>query len=518
MIDNREFFREVTLRISSSLEVEDAFPGLFEYLQNFFEMDMLNLHFREKDGSIFSLAHAGEYTIIDPPKNNEPVMVLEDDLLDKLEKGFAEKKVSYGDVEVMNSPAPQQLYDLMIKHGMIDLSGHSVMHLKLGTNNEELGALVMIKHGDNVYTAEQANLLNTVKEPITLALSNAIRYREMVKLKDKLAEDNRAVYQDLERLSGDQVIGAEFGLRHVMDLVRQVAPLTSPVLLLGETGTGKEVIANAIHLSSPRREKPIIRVQCGAIPDQLLDSELFGHEKGSFTGAISTKRGRFERADGGTIFLDEIGELTLDAQVKLLRVLQEKEFERIGSNTTIKSDVRVIAATHRNLAQMVENGEFREDLWFRLNVFPIHLPPLRHRKEDISSLTTHFVIKKSREMGLERIPTLAPNSILKLEQYDWPGNVRELQNVVERALIVNKNNVLTFPNLGITKELTLKTNNQISNEQFPTLDEVIRTHIQQAMKISNGKVQGKNGAATMLDVNSSTLRAKMRKLGIKFGR
>jgi len=224
-----------------------------------------------------------------------------------------------------------------------------------------------------------------------MAMSNARRYQETVRLKNLLAEDNRALFRELEEVSGTRVVGAEFGLRQVMEMVRLVAQSNSPALLLGETGSGKEVIANAIHLTSSRRNGPMIRVQCGAIPETLLDSELFGHEKGSFTGAIARKRGRFERADKGTIFLDEIAELTPEAQVKLLRVLQEKEFERVGGAETIAADVRVIAATHRNLEERVREGRFREDLWFRLNVFPIHIPPLRQRREDIPSLVQYFV-------------------------------------------------------------------------------------------------------------------------------
>jgi len=518
MIDERDFFKEVTLRISSSLEVEESFNSLFEYLKEFFPIDMLNLHFREIDGSVYSLAHAGDHTILKEINTDEPIMVMDDATRDKLQIKFSGEVERYGEVEIINSPVSDDFSKTIQKYSEFDIRNHSAMHLILGTGEDELGALSMIKYGENVFTPTNAELLDTIKEPLTMALINAIRYREVVKLKDKLAEDNRAAYQDLERLSGDQVIGADFGLRHVMDLVRQVSPLNSPVLLLGETGTGKEVIANAIHLSSSRREKPIIRVQCGAIPDQLLDSELFGHEKGSFTGAISTKRGRFERADGGTIFLDEIGELTLDAQVKLLRVLQEKEFERIGSSDTIKSDVRVIAATHRNLAQMVSDGLFREDLWFRLNVFPIHIPPLRHRKEDISSLTTHFILKKSREMGFANTPSLDPDSVSKLEMYNWPGNVRELQNVIERALIVNTSNILSFPHFGIQKKSTQNTIQSPIQDNFPTLDEVQKQHIAEAMKITNGKIQGKDGAAALLGINPSTLRARMRKFDIKFGR
>ncbi len=222
-----------------------------------------------------------------------------------------------------------------------------------------------------------------------------------------------------------------------MHKVRQVATINSPVLLLGETGVGKDVIANAIHYSSTRSGNPIITVNCGAIPESLIDSELFGHEKGAFTGAISQRRGRFERADSGTIFLDEIGELPLQVQVKLLRVLQNREFERVGGTETIRPDIRIIAATNRNLEQMVNEKKFREDLWFRLNVFPIYVPPLRARKEDIPELAHHFVEIKSVELKLPAFPKISSKAMGLLTSYDWPGNVRELQNVVERELILN---------------------------------------------------------------------------------
>ena len=217
-----------------------------------------------------------------------------------------------------------------------------------------------------------------------------------------LADDNRYLYDELRSVSGDEIIGSDFGLKTVMEMVRQVAPLDSPVLLLGETGTGKEVIANAIHYSSPRKDGPFIKVNCGAIPETLLDSELFGHEKGAFTGAISQKRGRFERADKGTIFLDEIGELPLQAQVRLLSVLQTREIERVGGTSPIPVDIRIISATHRDLEEMIASRRFREDLWFRLNVFPITIPPLRQRREDIPALLHHLMERKSRELSSRR--------------------------------------------------------------------------------------------------------------------
>ena len=252
--------------------------------------------------------------------------------------------------------------------------------------------------------------MSLLNEPFAIAFSNTLKHQEVLRLKDLLADDNRYLHRELLHLSGEEIVGADFGLKRVIEMVRQVAPLNSPVLLLGETGVGKDVIANAIHYSSPRKDGPLVKVNCGAIPETLLDSELFGHEKGAFTGAISQKRGRFERANQGTIFLDEIGELPSPAQVRMLRVLQYKEIERVGGTNPIPVDIRLIAATNRNLEEMVKTKQFREDLWFRLNVFPIHIPPLRERKEDIPALVRHFVKRKSRELKLAYTSSPCPRS------------------------------------------------------------------------------------------------------------
>jgi transcriptional regulator with GAF, ATPase, and Fis domain len=319
-------------------------------------------------------------------------------------------------------------------------------------------------------------------------------------------------------LSGDEIVGAEFGLGGVMALVQQVAPLNNPVLLLGETGVGKDVIANAIHYSSPRKDGPFIKVNCGAIPETLLDSELFGHEKGAFTGAISQRRGRFERADRGTIFLDEIGELPPQAQVRMLRVLQYKEIERVGGSNPISVDIRLIAATNRNLEEMVKARQFREDLWFRLNVFPIHIPPLRERKDDIPALVHHFVGRKSRELRLPVPPPLAAGIIDRLMAYHWPGNVRELENVIERALILSKGDPLVFDDLFVVKSGDRPSIPTGPQGQPLNLNELISRHIRRVLEIAEGKVHGKGGAAELLGVNPSTLRNRMNQLGILYGR
>jgi len=303
-----------------------------------------------------------------------------------------------------------------------------------------------------------------------------------------------------------------------MEMVRQVAPLNSPVLLLGETGVGKDVIANAIHYSSPRKDSPFVKVNCGAIPETLLDSELFGHEKGAFTGALFLRRGRFERADRGTLFLDEIGELPAQAQVRMLRVLQYKEMERVGGTSPISLDIRLIAATNRNLEEMVKAKEFREDLWFRLNVFPIRIPPLRERKEDIPALVRYFLDRKSRELKLPASPLLGRGAIDHLMAYSWTGNVRELENLLERALILSRGEPLTFDDLGGEKLKGGSFTAVPSPDESLKLDEVMSRHIQRVLEMTKGKVHGKGGAAELLGINPSTLRNRMNQLRIPYGR
>jgi DNA-binding NtrC family response regulator len=347
-----------------------------------------------------------------------------------------------------------------------------------------------------------------------------LRHQEVSRLKDMLADDNRYLYQELRSAAGDEIIGSDFGLKTVIEMVQQVAPLDSPVLLLGETGTGKEVIANAIHYSSRRKDGPFIKVNCGAIPETLLDSELFGHEKGAFTGAISQKRGRFERANKGTIFLDEIGELAAQAQVRLLHVLQKKEIERVGGTTSIPVNIRIISATNRNLQEMVASGRFREDLWFRLNVFPITIPPLRHRRGDIPALVHHFIDRKTKELKLKERPVLGHGAIDRLLAYGWPGNVRELENMIERALIQHRGGALSFETLLPVSHSGDRTPIQDSgrNRDLPPLDEMTVQHIRQALEMTGGKINGPGGAAQILGIHPNTLRNRMNRLGIPYGR
>jgi hydrogenase-4 transcriptional activator len=369
------------------------------------------------------------------------------------------------------------------------------------------------------HEAEFAQLL----EPFASALRNDLQVHELVRLREALEADNQALLSRLGRQEiADAIVGAEGGLRTVLDRVTQVAATDVPVLLLGETGTGKEVIAREIHRRSARPSGPIVRVNCGAIPPGLIDSELFGHERGSFTGAVSDRAGWFERADGGTLFLDEIGELPLDAQVRLLRVLQDGTFERVGARRTSTVDVRIVAATHRDLHTMVQARAFREDLWYRISVFPIHLPPLRERPGDIPALAGHFAWRAGQRLGgAPLVP--GPEEMEQLLAYPWPGNVRELAAVIERAVILGGGHRMELAaSLGTSPSPVAAAASPVSSgastPAIATLDEAMAEHIRRALAATRGRVEGPGGAAALLGINPHTLRARMRKLGVEWSR
>jgi len=333
---------------------------------------------------------------------------------------------------------------------------------------------------------------------------------EVDDLKNRLEEENTYLKQEINLdHSFDDFICKSEELKKVLSKVEQVSSTDASVLILGESGTGKELIARSIHNLSSRRERPLVKVNCAALPDNLIESELFGHEKGSFTGAYAQKRGRFELADGGTIFLDEIGELPLSLQSKLLRVLQESEFERVGGIKTLKVDVRVIAATNRDLSAEIITGKFREDLFYRLNVFPLLIPPLRSRKDDIPVLVNYFVQKFCTKVG-KKIDKIPISVINKFKEYHWPGNVRELENVIERAIIISPDETL------IIEDVFSQANNNLSGDKLlSSLDENEKEHILRALEISNWKVSGENGAAKILQIKAPTLVSRMKKLGIE---
>jgi PAS domain S-box-containing protein len=343
-------------------------------------------------------------------------------------------------------------------------------------------------------------------------------YDEIRRLKDQLQADNVYLQEEIKlKCNFGEIVGQTPGIERVLHQVEQVAGTTATVLIVGETGTGKELVARAIHSSSPRRARPILMFNGAALPATLIESELFGHEIGAFTGAVSRQIGRFEQANGSTLFLDEIGELPLEVQVKLLRVLQHGQFERLGSTRTLTSDVRIMAATNRDLEKMVKEGRFREDLYYRLNVFPIRLPPLRERADDIPLLTWSFVREFSRAMG-RKIDSIPRATMEALKRYAWPGNIRELRNVIERAVIVTQGPVLTveLPSVaGETIQPPAVPECAETHSDESTLDEIQRSHILAILKRTGWRVSGKNGAAAILGLKPTTLEFRMAKLGIK---
>ena len=419
------------------------------------------------------------------------------------------------DIELNNAPDLNPTSKDWTKHFGIEEA--SILVLNLISGNGWQGWLAIYAFGINRYTDEHAKFLSRVKTPFSIAMSNALKYREIKEFSKDIEKENQELYQELMKASGMRIVGSELGLKEVMGLVKKVSPTDSPVILLGETGTGKDVIANAIHLFSNRKTGPIIKVNCGAIAKDLIDSELFGHEKGAFTGAAAQKRGKFERANGGSLFLDEVGELSLDAQVRLIRAIQFKEIERVGGTSTVNVDVRVIAATHRNLENLTISGGFREDLYYRLNVFPIYIKPLRERKEDIPALVHYFMEKKPRDMNFYPAPKLSKHAMNQLMNYDWPGNVRELSNIIERSLILNRNAPISFDHLK-TSGLTARSKNgqkTIANDEIIPLNDMIARHIQNALTKTSGRIEGPKGAAKLLKIHPNTLRSKIKKLNIR---
>ncbi|MBI4717119.1 MAG: sigma 54-interacting transcriptional regulator [Planctomycetes bacterium] len=397
----------------------------------------------------------------------------------------------------------------------------------LTSGDDPLGVLVLLPQPPANFDDEHQALVRELLEPFSVALENDARLRELTTLREAAEADRRSLLTRLGRQEiVDTIVGADSGLRHVMERVSLVAASDAPVLIFGETGSGKEVVARAIHTRSRRVAGPFLRVNCGAIAPDLIDSELFGHERGSFTGAVAMRKGWFERADNGTLFLDEVGELPPAAQVRLLRILQDGALERVGGQRQLNVDVRIVAATHRNLQAMAADGRFRQDLWYRLAVFPIHLPALREHVEDIPELATHFALKASRRFGT---PPLAPTpqDVNLLVSYSWPGNIRELQSVIERAVILGDGRALEVAKaLGATMPAASPAapagaagpTGRIDSGPFLKLGAAMARHIEAALLRARGRIEGRGGAAELLGINPHTLRARMRKLGVDWKR
>ena len=386
----------------------------------------------------------------------------------------------------------------------------SYCSLPLLVSGEPIGAASFLRLELNPFMPEQVSVLSRTAPALAVAVKNALANEQIRKLRDQLEAENTALKHMLGQTPWfDEIVGKSPPVRRVLDAVEQVAETDATVLITGETGTGKELIARAIHRRSPRAQGPLIKVNCGAIPETLLASELFGHERGAFTGASERRKGRFEQAHGGTLFLDEIGEMPPETQVMLLRVLQEREFERVGGSQTVRVDVRIVAATNCDLAGLVREGRFRGDLFYRLNVFPVHLPPLRERIEDIPPLVAHFA-RRHGERFKRSISRIDAPALDALRSHDWPGNVRELENVVERAVILSHGGVLRVGRELLGAPAAPKPDMNMSGK----LKAQERESIEAALEKSRGRVSGKGGAAERLGLPASTLEFRIKRLGI----
>jgi formate hydrogenlyase transcriptional activator len=389
----------------------------------------------------------------------------------------------------------------------------SLCHIPLISRNRTLGLLSLARKAPIPFSPRDLEFLTLVANQVAIAVENALAFQEIAGLKDRLAQEKVYLEDEIRsELNFEEIVGRSPALRSVLQEIETVAPTDSTVLIYGETGTGKELIARAIHNLSGRSQNSFVKLNCAAIPTGLLESEMFGHEKGAFTGAVAQRIGRFELANHGTVFLDEIGEIPLELQPKLLRVLQEREFERLGSSRTLRTDARLIAATNRDLGAMVEEQKFRADLFYRLNVFPVHVPPLRERPDDIPLLVRHFVQQFARRMG-KAVDTISTETMSVLTRYHWPGNIRELQNLVERAVILSTGPILKVPLNDLQAQPA-----PAAARKIETLEEAERRHILEALDASDWVISGPNGAALSLGLKRSTLQARMEKLGIRRAR
>ena len=410
------------------------------------------------------------------------------------------KAARFGRAELERLSAPT--VKLLLEEGI-----SSMCCVPLTVHDRQLGTLGLARVGDEPFSADDEELLSAVANQVAFSVENVLAFQEIAALKDKLAAEKVYLEEELRTEHNfEDIVGRSEALKRVLHQVETVAPTGSTVLILGETGTGKELIARAIHHTGGRRERTFVKVNCAAIPTGLLESELFGHERGAFTGAVGQRIGRFELANGGTLFLDEIGDLPLELQPKLLRVLQERQFERVGGTRTLKVDVRLVAATNRNLEDAVVDGTFRSDLYYRLNVFPIVLPPLRERPEDIPELVRYCVQRFSRRLN-KPIETIPAETMEILTRYDWPGNVRELENAIERAIILSPGQVLRVRASDFQRR-------EAAAPANGTLEATEREAIIRALRETNGVLGGPHGAAARLGMKRTTLQSRMRKLGI----
>src|SRR6266851_35925 len=509
--DRLRLLLDVTNQVVSNLELRDLLRAISQDVRRVMQCDYAGLSLPDAENKQLRL-----YAVDFP----EGKGFLQEDLLYSIEGSPSGTAFRTMKPLTLQSPFAGWLHypivQIAVREGL-----KSFCFLPLISRNRAIGTLVFARLRDAAFSQADVDFLSQVANQIALAVENALAYREIRELKEQLSKEKLYLEDEVRtEMNFAQIIGSSASLRRALKRVETVAPTDSTVLIYGETGTGKELIARGIHDLSPRRAKPFVKLNCAAIPTGLLESELFGHEKGAFTGAIAQRIGRFEVADGGTIFLDEIGEIPLELQTKLLRVLQEREFERLGSSRTLRTDARLIAATNRDLEAMVAEQKFRSDLFFRLNVFPVYVPPLRERQGDIPLLVRHFTQQFSRRMR-KVIETIRSAAMDALSRYHWPGNIRELQNVIERAVIVSAGPALSidvsdlkFPKASHLEERVAAPNSATNGALHHLLEETERQQILHTLKQCNWVVAGPNGAAARLGMNRSTLQVRIRKLGI----
>jgi formate hydrogenlyase transcriptional activator len=509
--DRLELLLDVTNQVVSNLELRDLLRAISQDVRRVMQCDYAGLSLPDADNK-----HLRLYALDFP----EGKGFLQEELVYPIEG--APSGTAFRTMKPMSLQSPftgwlnYPIVQMAVREGLKSFS-----FLPLISRNRAIGVLVLARLRNDAFSQADIGFLTQVANQIALAVENALAYREIRELKDQLSKEKLYLEDEIRtEMNFTQIIGNSASLRRVLKRVETVAPTDSTVLIYGETGTGKELVARAIHDLSARRSKPFVKLNCAAIPTGLLESELFGHEKGAFTGAIAQRIGRFEVADGGTIFLDEVGEIPLELQTKLLRVLQEREFERLGSSRTLRTNARLIAATNRDLEAMVGEQKFRSDLFFRLNVFPIHVSPLRERDSDIPLLVRHFAQQFSKRMNrlIETIPTATMDA---LSRYHWPGNIRELQNVIERAVIISTGPELRldFADLKLPKasppeEPAAATSSKTNGALRDVLGETERRQILEALKECNWVVAGPKGAAERLGMKRSTLQLRIQKLGI----
>ncbi|WP_400248236.1 formate hydrogenlyase transcriptional activator FlhA [Klebsiella michiganensis] len=500
--DNFRILVAITNAVLSRLDIDELVSEVAKEIHRYFRIDAISVVLRSNRKGKLNI-YSTHYLDASHPVHDQSEV---DEAGTLTERVFKSKEMLLLNLHQHDPLAP---YEKMLFE-MWDNKIQTLCLLPLMSGNTLLGVLKLAQCDEKVFTTTNLKLLRQIAERVSIAIDNALAYREIQRLKERLVDENLALTEQLNNVESEfgEIIGRSEAMNNVLKQVEMVAQSDSTVLILGETGTGKELIARAIHNLSGRNSRRMVKMNCAAMPAGLLESDLFGHERGAFTGASAQRIGRFELADKSSLFLDEVGDMPIELQPKLLRVLKEQEFERLGSNKLIHTDVRLIAATNRDLKQMVADREFRSDLYYRLNVFPIHLPPLRERPEDIPLLVKAFTFKIARRLG-RNIDSIPAETLRLLSRMEWPGNVRELENVIERAVLLTRGSVLqlSLPEMSIETE-------PLAAEVLPEEGEDEYQLIVRVLKESNGVVAGPKGAAQRLGLKRTTLLSRMKRLGI----